>query len=122
MHFQGGAPGDLHGLWDVSLGGTDDGNLFLYMFDFLRTNLLVPEGVPTPVPIGSWFQIELRLRRAADNTGEVALYQDGRLLLQRGPLSTDDTDFGQWYLGNFVDVLRPPDSTVYVDDVTIRAP
>jgi hypothetical protein len=49
------------------------------------------------------------------------LYQDGSLLLQRESLATDDTDFGQWYVGNLVDELTLPDSTVYVDDLTIRA-
>ena len=36
-------------------------------------------------------------------------------------LVTDNTDFGQWYVGNFADALTPPGSTLYVDDVTIRA-
>ena len=34
-------------------------------------------------------------------------------------LVTDDTDWGQWYVGNLADALVPPASTVYVDDVTI---
>ena len=32
---------------------------------------------------------------------------------------TDTTDFGQWYVGNYVHQLTPPESTLYVDDVTI---
>ena len=32
---------------------------------------------------------------------------------------TDDSNFGQWYVGNYADGLEPADSTLYVDDVTI---
>jgi len=121
MHFQGGVPGDLHGLWDVSLGSADDGQLSLYMLDFSRRNFVrAPDDAAPAVPIGSWFQIELRWRRAADASGEIALYQDGQLVLQRTSIATDDTNFAQWYVGNFADALTPADSTIYVDDVTIR--
>jgi hypothetical protein len=118
IHFQGGD--DLHNLWDVSLGTADDGSLYVYLFDFLNGSIRTPNPAPE-VPIGSWFQLEFRLRRAMDATGEVALYQDGALLMELTGLRTDDTDFGQWYVGNYADGLMPPDSTLYVDDVTIRA-
>jgi hypothetical protein len=66
-------------------------------------------------------------KRAKDKSGEVALYQGD----ERGDvrvvdftnLVTDDTGTGQgqWYVGNLASALQPPKSTVYVDDVTIRA-
>jgi len=122
IHFEGGAPGAGHGLWDVSLRSEDDGSLSLYLFDFLRNRVrLVPDAALRSVPIGAWFHVELRLRRAADATGEVALYQDGALLMELVSLATDDTDWAQWYVGNLADALTPTDSTLYVDDVTIRA-
>jgi hypothetical protein len=121
VHFQGGKPGGpLHNLWDVSLRSADDGALSAYLFDFLNAGIRVPKAAPA-VPIGSWFHLEFRLRRASDATGEVALYQDGTLLIEVKDLPTDDTDYGQWYVGNFADALTPPASTIYVDDVTIRA-
>ena len=120
-HFQGGvAGGPLHNLWDISLRSADDGRLFAYLFDFLNAGIRVPNAAPA-VPIGSWFHLEFRLRRASNATGEVALYQDGTLLMELTGLPTDDTDYGQWYVGNYADALTPPSSTIYVDDVTIRA-
>ncbi|HLV67112.1 MAG TPA: heparin lyase I family protein [Polyangiaceae bacterium] len=117
IHFQGGD--DLHGLWDVSLDTTDDGELSLYVYDFIRREFRRPAS-PRPVPIESWFQIVFYLRRSADATGAVALYQDGELLWEATDLVTDDSDWGQWYVGNLADALSPQASTVYVDDITIR--
>ena len=125
FHIQGGD--DLHLLWDVSLvnGSTDAGstgplNLRVYSKQFLPPNART-DG--PPVPIGSWFHIEFYWKRAKDKTGEVALYQDGIRVVDLANISTDDTGTGQgqWYVGNLADALQPPRSTVYVDDITIRA-
>jgi hypothetical protein len=120
IHFQGGDPSDQHGLWDVSLVNTADEDLEVVLFDFLGGVTRRPT-TPTPVPLGSWFHLELYLSRAADATGEVELYQDGQLLIQASNIVTDDSDWGQWYVGNYADRLSPADYTLYVDDVTIRA-
>jgi len=48
------------------------------------------------------------------------VYQDGVVALRLTRLITDDTDWGQWYVGNYARTLVPAKSTVYVDDVTIR--
>jgi len=121
VHFQGGAPNNWHGLWDVSLATAADGGLYLRVFDGLRGVYRVPS--PTmPVPIGQWFHVEFRLKRAKDATGEVALYQSGVLLLELTGVITDDSDLAQWYVGNLAKGLVPTDSTLYVDDVTIRPP
>jgi len=126
FHFQGGD--DLHLLWDVSLvNGTTDagptGPLTLHVYS-------KPFPIPAnaridgpPVPIGSWFHIEFYWKRAEDKTGEVALYQDGIRVVNLTNIVTDNTGTGQgqWYVGNLADALQPPRSTVYVDDITIRA-
>jgi hypothetical protein len=59
------------------------------------------------------------LRRAADGTGEFTLYRDGQVVLDLNALSTDDSLWGQWFVGNYATALSPGASTVYVDDVTI---
>jgi hypothetical protein len=119
VHFQGGDPSRQHGLWDISLVNGDDGELEVVVFDFLNGMVWSPQ-TATPVPIGAWFHLELYLKRAADATGEFAFYQDGELLMEAANLITDDTSWGQWYIGNLATPLASPESTVYVDDVTIR--
>jgi len=121
FHLPSGAISDWHGVWDVSIDTTSDGTLFLYVLDALDSGArLVPNSVQ-PIPIASWFHVEFRLVRAKDATGEVALYQDGKLLVERSGIVTEDSDLGQWYVGNLATALTPTDSAVYVDDVTVNA-
>jgi hypothetical protein len=110
-------------LWDVSIKKMDDGQLSLFIFDQNPPNPSMPDAPATPtvpIPIGEWFHIELHLRRAADTSGVVELFQDGDKVGEFTDRVTDDTQFGRWYVGNLSpDGLSPPESTLYVDDVTI---
>jgi hypothetical protein len=118
FHFQGGVPNQTHGLWDVSLANLADGGLHLTLFDFL-TGIAPDAGALPPIPVGRWFHIEVYFKRANDTTGELSMWQDSVEAVHLTGLKTDDTGWGQWYVGNFVTALLPPASTLYVDDVTI---
>jgi hypothetical protein len=121
VHFQGGDPSaGAHGLWDVSLVNGTTGDLELVVYDFLNGATRRPSR-SVPVPIGAWFHIELYLVRATDATGEVALYQDDQQLFDVKNVRTDDSSWAQWYVGNLATGLSPRDSTLYVDDVSIRS-
>ncbi len=121
FHFQGGqdVTDRLDNLWDVSLINGDSNGLELVVYGTQARKTLLPE-LPTPIPIGSWFHIEMFFRRAADETGEITLYQDGTELASISDLVTDDSKFTQWYVGNYSDGVTPPTSILYVDDVSIR--
>jgi hypothetical protein len=118
FHFQGGEGAARHELWDVSIHNGDDGRLYLHVFNQLTDTIHNPPAAPA-LPIGEWVHVQLHLRRAADASGEVGLYQNGALLLRLTNIPTDDTTAGAWYVGNFADDLAPPELTVYVDDITI---
>ena len=120
MYFQGAeVRPDLAGLWDISLRNRPDGNLELFV---LARGFPAPPPNPSiPVPIGEWFRVEFRLKRAKDDTGAIALYQDGVPLLEATGIVTDRFDFHEWYVGTWGENLMPPGSTIYVDNVTIRA-
>ena len=120
FHYQGGVPGQtLHGLWDVSLVNVGDGGpLHVTFFEFLTGSAPNSSAAP-PIPIGQWFHLEVYFKRAKDATGELTMWQDGVLAAHLTGLVTDDTDWGQWYVGNLASALVPPGSTIYVDDVTI---
>jgi hypothetical protein len=118
FHFQGSTPDTKSGAWDISLVNEPRGPLHIVVFDFLAGQVPDAGGVP-PIPIDSWFHLEIYLKRAADKTGHVIVYQDERVALDLKNLPTDDSPWGQWYVGNLANALAPPESTVYVDDVTI---
>ena len=120
FHFLGGtSEADSHPLWDVSLANDPSGQLELSVFNFLTGIHPLTAGVG-PIPIGRWFHIEFQLVRSAQAKGEVTLLQDGVVALHLTNLITDDTEWGQWYVGNFAKRLLPTLSTVYVDDISIR--
>ena len=97
---------------------TVDGGLMLYLYDFSRPQAHFRLDA-LPVPIGRWFHIEVYLRRASDDRGAIALYQDGEPLVELTDLPTADSEWAQWYVGNLADALQPSRYTLYVDDVSI---
>ena len=119
MHFRRPGPFPERGLWDVSLELADDGSLSVFVFDHLRMRR-VSSTRGLPVPVGVWVQLEAYLLRAADETGEFAVYQDGELVLRLSDLSTDEGSADEWYVGNLANALTPAENTIYVDDVSIR--
>jgi len=120
MHFQGSEPrAPVQYRWDVSLGTSDDGSLYPYVLEFPMRERFTPT-VATTVPVGSWFQVEFRWRRAAAPDGRVTLFLDGVPVLDLVDIDASGHDWGQWYVGNLADDLEPVNSTLYVDDVTIR--
>jgi hypothetical protein len=119
LHFQGGD--DLHNLWDVSIEPDDaSGKLKLYVLGKFSMGPVSQDEPPTLITTGAWFHIEFRWRRRSDATGRVSLYQDGKLIIDLPNLITDDTTWGQWYVGNLANSLTPATSTLYVDDISIR--
>jgi len=124
-HFQGGDdPDSQHDLWDVTLGkGAQDGQWELMVLDRPSgfANYRRTEDPRIAVPIGSWFHIELFLKRRADATGEIALYQDCELLFEKKNLKSDASKFTQWYFGDWAGEATPADSSLFVDDVSISA-
>jgi hypothetical protein len=119
VHFQGAVDSQpLHGLWDISLVNLSDGSLHVTLYDFLTRSTPDSSAAP-PIPLGQWFHFEVYFRRAKDATGEILLWQDGVMAVHLTGIQTDDTDWGQWYVGNLATALLPPASTVYVDDLTV---
>lgn len=120
MHFRGGddVGGDLHGIWDVSLEVRGDGTLAPYLrAPFNNPVMNVAEDVE--LPTDTWVTLTFYWKRGTDSDGEVALYLDGDRVIHRSGFTTDDSFWGQWYIGNLASNLTPLKSTLYVDDVAI---
>jgi Polysaccharide lyase len=117
MHFVGGDGDELRGLWDVTVTETD-GVLDLRVFDYIGNSNLGPND-SAPVPLGEWIHIQFYLKRSAAAEGEMALYLNGEEVVRRTNILTDDSIWGQWYVGNLAYALTPSDATIYLDDVSI---
>ncbi len=121
IHFQGGdgpAP-RLASLWDISLVNNANGGLRLTVVDYVENSTISDLTDPPPIPIGSWFRIVVFLKRASDATGVISVFQDGDRIFHVPNLITDNTQYGEWYVGNLATDLDPVQSTLYVDDVTV---
>jgi hypothetical protein len=120
FHFRSGE--DLsatRGVLDVSLIAEDQ-DLHLAVFGMGHER--IGESMHSAsVPIGSWFHVQVYLKRGDGMTGEVALYQDGQQVFDVTDLPNDASALSQWYVGNLADDLTPSASTVYVDDVTLSS-
>jgi len=126
FHFAGGDSSGprLPALWDVHLAKipqTEDWELVVYDPVSPPPDNTYRSADPKRVPFGKWFHIELFLKRASDNTGEIALYQDGVQLFEHVNLRSDASKFSQWYVGDWAEDATPADSSLFVDDVSIRA-
>jgi hypothetical protein len=120
FHFLGGtSEADSHPLWDISLVNRADGKLKLSVLNFLTGKYPAVSDDVGAVPIGRWFQLQIKIVRSAQPNGEVIVLQDGMVALHLTDLITDDTEWGQWYVGNYVKTLVPALNTVYLDDITM---
>jgi hypothetical protein len=121
IHFNVSGSGDgknLSAIWDLNLYPRADASLVAHLYDFVtQTNL--EQALPAPVPVATWVHFEVFLRKAADATGEVAVWQDGVSILDRRNVMTAATDWVQWNAGVSSDDVAPPAAVVYVDDAAI---
>jgi hypothetical protein len=120
-HFRESQTGDGNNLtaaWDLNLYPRPDGSLAAQLYDYIHL-FNARETTPIPVPVDTWVQFEVYLKKATDDSGQVIVWQDGALILERLGLPTVITDWVQWDAGGAADASTPGPATVYVDDATI---
>ncbi len=109
--------------WVVNVGNDSEGAMRLYLYDAItRTShheTVTSEAME--IPVGRWTHIEVFLRQAIDDSGQIALWQDGRLLYELDGVQTTLADNVQWSLNNYSDDLDPQDVTIFIDDAAIAA-
>jgi len=120
-HFRCSRTGDgdnLFPIWDLNLYPRLDGSLVAHLYNY-TTQLNTEQLSPIKVPTSTWIHFEIMLRKAPDATGQIAVYQDGVLILRNDGIITADTDWVQWDVGVSSDNVSPPTAVVYVDDAAI---
>ena len=71
------------------------------------------------VPVGRWFHLEAYYRKAVDDSGRVAVWQDGVQILDLDGVRTANSDDLAWSVNNYGAHIDPGDVLVYADDATI---
>jgi hypothetical protein len=88
------------------------------VWDFFRQRAFA-ETTPVPVPSGKWVQFEVLLRKATDDTGRFAVWQDGALIVDIENVQTAENDWAQWNVGASSDEIAPSPALIYIDDAAI---
>jgi hypothetical protein len=109
---------DLFAIWDVNLYPRPEGFLAAHLYNYV-TKVNVEQAVPVPVPLATWVHFEVLLRKAADATGRIAVWQDGALILDDPNVATAETDWVQWDAGASSDDVAPTPASIYLDDAAI---
>jgi hypothetical protein len=102
----------------LNIGNRSNGNMHFYLYDWQRRKSYSQN--VADVPVGRWFQIEAFHQCAADNSGRVTFWQDGKMLFDVANVQTRYANGDcQWSVNNYSDMLKPATSYVYVDNAAI---
>jgi len=107
---------DTMPVFDFNVYPGSDGTLYLHLFDTVSNT---DQTNPVPVPLGEWVHFEIFLRKAADATGRITIWQNGAQILDVPNLLTAPTDWLQWDIGGGSNDITPTPASVYLDDATI---
>jgi hypothetical protein len=105
--------------WQVNVWRRSSGENYIYLHDWRNGRNYWPTATLN-LPVGQWVKIEMFVKRAADNTGRVTIWQDGTLLVDVNNVSTTypGEDLG-WSVNNYGSGLTPSSITTYIDDARI---
>ncbi len=99
------------------------GSMRLYLYTNYNEPHSWAAAVPLALPVGRWVHIEALYSQSADDSGRVAFWQDGRLLLLVPRARTILAQPATWSINNYTDhiVGGPVDgaATVYFDDAAV---
>ena len=110
---------DLFPIWDVNLIPRPDGSIIAHLYNYVTiTNF--EQVLPIPVPVARWVHFEVLLRKAADATGRVAVWQDGVPIIDVANIITAETDWVQWDAGGAsTDLGLSAPAAIFMDDAAI---
>jgi hypothetical protein len=105
---------------DLNLRSLPGGQLALYVFSHDPQYLQAPLGDPVPfVPIARWFQIEVLFRPAADTSGSLVIFLDGKRVYDLENRRTAGGSDIFWTPCNIGTDVEPMPAVIYLDDAAI---
>ena len=131
IHFRCSTSGDgmnVVPVWDLNIWPVRDGSLppgtlpvgalTTHFYNFL-TLVNADQVVIPSVPTDQWVHFEVLLRKAANATGRVTIWQDDVMIIDLQNIPTFATDWVEWDVGGASDDLSPSTASIYIDDATI---
>ncbi|MEX2316548.1 MAG: heparin lyase I family protein, partial [Pirellulales bacterium] len=119
-------------VYTINIDQRPDGRDYLYLFRHVGNdgNYNTPgmgraADSAIPLPIGQWVHLEAYYAWASDNTGKIAVYQDGRQIFQKTGVRTKfvhpdaATNPMQWTVNAFGQNVVPSPTTILFDDAAI---
>ena len=105
--------------WDVRVVDTANGGMALQFFDLdtMRGVLADARGDVAP---GEWFELAFYVDYRPPDESRILVLRDGMLLFDVNNLHTGVEDNVYWAVGNGAGNLQPSQSTLYIDDASIR--
>ena len=85
-------------------------------------NNIDPLNSPLAMPIGRWFNVEMRMKCAANGQGVVQVWQDGVQIFNLPNITTNQPDADahcHWMINAYGQFISPSPTVIYVDDVVI---
>lgn len=108
--------------WTLNVGNLgDEDEMTFYLYDALedRTYADPLTDAPLLIPTERWVHVEAYYQRETDDSGRVAVWQDGVKLYDIEGVKTALTDYSDWSVTNYTDHIHPNTATIYVDDAAI---
>jgi len=124
-HFRSSTTPDgtgVYAAWDINLYTQANGSLAAQMYDF-KTD--TPQSPPVVAfPTDQWVQLEVYLAKAVPTdagtpTGGIAVWQDGKPILDRQNIATVQSSYLEWDVGGTSINIQPDPISIYVDDAAI---
>ena len=85
-------------------------------------NNIGPLNSPVDMPFGRWFNVEMRMKCAANRQGLVQVWQDGVQIFNLPNVTTNQPDadaYCHWMVNAYGQYILPSPTVIYVDDVVI---
>lgn len=113
--------GVVEPMWVLNVDHNPDGDMILYLWDALAEQTYeeqLPE-TPLPIPVREWVHIEVYYKRTTDQTGSIAVWQDGIQIFDINDVQTAIANNIQWSVNNYSNDIEPENPTIYIDDAMI---
>ncbi|MGK3989521.1 heparin lyase I family protein [Sorangium sp. So ce136] len=105
--------------WDLVFARRDGGSAALRLYRHGEDARDEEAVASPPVLAGRWFQIEAFLRPATDETGALAVYQDGVLIYDVRSRPTMPSTYVEWNVGGVAEASAPRTAVLFFDDAAI---